>query len=63
MCGKVKGVKSGAEVKASLNRARVIHIRPETGRASHEQAEVWVKLDGGPNHLELQVHWMTCGKE
>ena len=52
---KVNDLRSGAEAKASLNRAMLVSgIRPETERPSHEQAEVEVKLHGGPNPLPLK---------
>ena len=50
---RLKG-KPGAEAKASLNRAIVRCNRPETVWASHVQAEVQVKLNGGPNALMLK---------
>ena len=55
VCGKVKHLRCEAAAKASLNRAyEVICIRPETGWPSHGQAEVKVKLHGGPNRLPLK---------
>ena len=51
----VKNLRFAAEAKASLNRASLVSgIRPETERPSHEQAEVEVKLHGGPNPLPLK---------
>ena len=51
----VKDLRSAAEAKASLNRALIVSgIRPETEWPSHEQAEVEVKLHGGPNPLPLK---------
>ena len=53
--GEVKFLRNGAEAKASLNRASLVSgIRPETEWPSHEQAEVEVKLHGGPNPLPLK---------
>ena len=53
--GKVKLLRSAAEAKASLKWAYLVSgIRPETGWPSHEQAEVEVKLHGGPNPLPLK---------
>ena len=34
--------------------------RPETGRARHEQVEVRVKPDGGPNRCSLKRARMIC---
>ena len=51
----VKNLRFAAEAKASLNRASLVSgIRPETEWPSHEQAEVEVKLHGGPNPLPLK---------
>ena len=51
----VKNLRFAAEAKASLNRASLVSgIRPETECPSHEQAEVEVKLHGGPNPLPLK---------
>ena len=36
-------------VKASLNRALVVGVRPEAGRSSHGQAEASGNGCGGPN--------------
>ena len=48
-------------VKASLNgRTIVAGIRPETGRATHEQGEHGVTTMGGPNPLAVQHEGMTC---
>ena len=51
----------GAEAKASLKRARVACSRPETGWSSHDQVEVGVKPDGGPNRPPLKRWRMSCG--
>ena len=59
--GKVKADTAGAEGKPSLNRAiesRIVDPKPV--RATHDQDEGEVTLTGGPNHLELQVYWMSC---
>ena len=69
--------RDGAEAKASLNRAnkyddvdpkpsvnsasKVSGHRPETGWPIHEQAEVALKRNGGPNPRTLQCPGMTCG--
>jgi hypothetical protein len=51
-----------AEGKPSLNRATESHaLHPKPKRATHGQAEGVVTHTGGPNQLELQVYWMTCG--
>ena len=51
-----------AAAKASLNRAILVRcIRPETGWSSHEQVEVRVKPNRGPNPTMLQNCGMTCG--
>ena len=47
--------------KSSLNRAKVVCCRPETGRSIHEQVEVTVKGYGGPNLYLLKKVRMTCG--
>ena len=57
---RLKG-RPGAEAKASLNRARVSVDRPETEWSSHDQVEVEVKLDGGPNRPPLKRWRMNCG--
>ena len=51
----------GAEAKASLKRARVRCGRPETRWSSHDQVEVKVILDGGPNRPPLKSWRMNCG--
>ena len=51
----------GAEAKASLNRAKVACRRPETEWSSHDQVEVGVKPDGGPNRPPLKRWRMNCG--
>ena len=54
----------GAVGKPSLNRAIQSHaLDPKPMRATHVQAEGVVTHTGGPNHLELQVYWMTCEYE
>ena len=51
-----------AAAKASLNRANIVRcIRPETEWSSHEQVEVGVIPNGGPNPTMLQNCGMTCG--
>ena len=40
---------------------KVACIRPETGWPIHEQVEVEVKLNGGPNRPPLKSWRMTCG--
>ena len=40
---------------------RVACYRPETGWPIHEQVEVEVKLNGGPNRPPLKSWRMTCG--
>ena len=58
---KVKVLSTEAVEKSSLNRAKVVCCRPETGRSIHEQVEVTVKGNGGSNlHLLKKVR-MTCG--
>ena len=53
--GKVKHLRCGAVAKASLKRAHEVSCtRPETGWPTHVQAEVQVKLHGGPNRLPLK---------
>ncbi len=53
--GKVKHLRCEAVARASLNRAHEVScIRPETGWPTHVQAEVQVKLHGGPNRLPLK---------
>ncbi len=47
--------------EASLNRAIVCRIRPETGCSSHEQVEGGVTSTGGPNPPSLKSRGMTCG--
>jgi hypothetical protein len=44
-----------------IGRMEVICCRPETEWASHEQVEVYVRVDGGPNEGVLQNSSMTCG--
>ena len=62
LTSQVKCLRHAAVAKASLNRAyEVSWIRPETGWPSHVQAEVEVKLHGGPNPLMLKNHGMRCG--
>jgi len=59
--GKVKADTAGAVGKPSLHRANQSRIvDPKPVRATHGQAEGEVQLTGGPNQLELQVHWMSC---
>ena len=49
-------------MKASLNRANIVSCtRPETRRATYEQAEVHREVNGGPNAPMLQDRAMTCG--
>ena len=53
--GKVKHLRCEAVARASLKRAHEVScIRPETGWPTHVQAEVQVKLHGGPNRLPLK---------
>ena len=53
--GKVKHLRCEAVARASLKRAQEVScIRPETGWPTHVQAEVQVKLHGGPNRLPLK---------
>ena len=60
--GKVKNLRFGAEARASLNRAHKVRcIWPETGWPTHVQAEVEVKLHGGPNTRPLKWPVMRCG--
>src|SRR3954466_7641943 len=55
---------SGAEAKASPNRATiVVGGRPETERATHGQVEAGVRPRGGPNRPRLKTGRMTCGSE
>ena len=50
------------KAKASLNRANFSSIEgPETGWANHEQGELRLQAEGGPNSSELQICEMTCG--
>jgi hypothetical protein len=58
---KAKCLRYGAVAKASLNRAIVSSTRRETEWSIHEQVEVPVTRDGGPNQLTLKSLWMTCG--
>ena len=61
VCGKVKDLRSGAEAKASLNRANKLHnVSPKPWRAMHEQDEAYVRVGGGPNRLALKNYRMTC---
>ena len=39
----------------------VAWLRPETGWPTHDQDEVEVKLDGGPNRPPLKCWRMNCG--
>ena len=57
----VNVLSTGAVEKSSLNRAQVIWRRPETGWPIHEQVEVTVKGNGGPNPYLLKKVGMTCG--
>ena len=51
---------TGAAGKPSLNWAKsVVSGRPETGRPIHEQVEVAVKRNGGPNHTHVE----KCGDD
>ena len=52
---RLRDIRSGGTVKASLIRAyMVVWIRPEAGRATHEQDEAAVKRRGGPHPLAVQ---------
>ena len=54
--------RDGAEAKASLNRANLVcSIRPETEWSSHEQDEVLVTQNGGPNRRTRKRARMTYG--
>ena len=61
VCSEVKYLRYEAEVKPSLNRAQVTCNRPETEWSIHDQDEVGVKSNGGPNSLSLKRHGMNCG--
>ena len=56
----VKDKESGAEAKASLNRAKVKWHRPETEWSSYGQVEVYVKVNGGPNEGAFKRSSMNC---
>ena len=57
----VKPFRGGAGGKPSVNSATVCGHRPETGCSSHEQVEVEVKFNGGPNRERFKTLRMTCG--
>ena len=57
----VKGLRSGAAGKPSVNSTKVLCNRPETGWPIHGQVEVAVKGNGGPNRPPLKSWRMTCG--
>ena len=62
LSGKVKGLRSVAEGKPSVNSAmKVKWSRPESKRSIHEQAEADVTVRGGPNEYGLKTVSMTCG--
>ena len=60
-CSEVKLFSNGAEGKPSVTSTTVAIYRPETGWPIHEQVEVEVKLNGGPNRPPLKSWRMTCG--
>ena len=62
VASKVKDLRSGAEAKASLNRATIVSSsRRETVRSTHGQVEALLTQSGGPNPLTLKSLGMTCG--
>ena len=62
LSGKVKGLRSEAEGKPSVNSAtQVKWARPEAKRSNHEQVEADVTVRGGPNRYGLKTVLMTCG--
>ena len=60
--GKVKGLRSEAEGKPSVNSAnQVMWARPEAKRSNHGQVEADVTVRGGPNRYGLKTVLTTCG--
>ena len=61
MC-EVKGLRSEAEAKASLNRAsEYMGADPKPKRSIHGQVEAGVTPGGGPNRCGLKTARMSCG--
>ena len=48
-------------MKASLNRALVAVLRPETRWSTHGQDEASVKTREGPHRLGEKTYRMNCG--
>ena len=60
--GEVKVFSTGAEAKASLNRAmESMGVDPKPKRSIHGQVEARVIPSGGPNGYRLKTVPMSCG--